>query len=92
MAWIRIRSEQDSDLWSAYCDELGLASCGATEDEAIANLKHAVIAYCRALEKRGILEKRLGELGIHFEQISPRVKDPDKKNLELGKLSPVLVA
>ena len=92
MIWIRIHAEQDGDMWSAYCYELGLASCGITEDEAVANLKHAVLAYCRALSKRGILEKRLMEKGIRFEQITPNVQETPKEKLQLGKLSPVLVA
>lgn len=87
VAWIRIRKEQDGDLWSAYCDEAGLASCGTTEEEAVANLKHAFIAYCRALAKRGILETRLEEQSIPYEAISPR-----KQGTARGELSPVLVA
>ena len=88
MIWIRIRIEQENGLWSAYCDELGLASCGATKAEAKANLKNAVIAYCRALDKRGILEKTLKEKGIPFEDVS--LKAP--KEVGVGELSPVLLA
>ena len=87
MVWIRIRSEKDGGLWSAYCDELGLASCGTTEDEAIANLKHAVIAYCRALQKRGILEITLKDKGVYFED-APKAPDTDIANVPL---SPVLI-
>lgn len=91
MAWIRIREEQDGDFCSAYCDNLGLASCGTTKEEAVANLKHAFIAYCRALQKRGILEARLKEKGIRFEPIPPINQKTAPKKLELGELSPVLV-
>jgi len=91
MAWIRIRRERDGDLWSAYCDELGLASCGITEGEAVVNLKHAFIAYCRALIKRGILEKRLKEKGIHYEPIPPSPQKGYGNKSESGELSPVLV-
>lgn len=92
MAWIRIRSEQDGDLWSAYCDKLGLASCGITEGEAVANLKHAFIAFCRALTKRGILEKRLKEKGIPYEPIPASPQKDRGKKVESGELSPVLLA
>ena len=92
MAWIRIHTEQEGDLWAAYCDELGLASCGATEDEAIANLKHAVIAYCRALHKRGILEETLKGKGIPFEPIPPQPSKLGRGKAGFGQLSPVLVA
>jgi len=92
MAWIRIHTEQDGDLWSAYCDELGLASCGATEDKAIANLKHAVIAYCRVLDKRGILEETLKKKDVHFEPLPPHPHKVGQGKAGFGQLSPVLVA
>lgn len=91
MIWIRIRREQEGELWSAYCDELGLASCGATEAEAIANLKHAVMAYCKALSKLGILEKTLKEKGVDFEDISPKTPKAKRGRVVAGELSPVLV-
>lgn len=84
--WIKTRVEHDGDLWSAYWDDLGIGSCGASEDEAIANLKNAVTVFCRALERRGILEKRLTEKGIQFETVVPKTAP---KGTE--KLSPVLV-
>ena len=91
MIWVRIVIRQDGDLWSAYCEELELASCGATGHDAEANLKHAIIAYCRALQKRGILEKRLEEKGIQFEHISPRFKELERDKQSEGELCPVLV-
>ena len=91
MIWIRIHTEQEGGLWSAYCNELGLASCGATEVEAIANLKHAIIAYCRALSKRDILVKTLKEKGVGFEDISPKIPKARSGKVVAGELSPILV-
>jgi len=53
---IEPRVEQEGDLWTAYCDELGLASCGENLDEALENLRRAITAFCRALGRKGLLE------------------------------------
>ena len=82
--WVKIRPEQDGDLWSAYCDELGLGSCGRSEKEAESNLKDAISVLCYALERRGLLEKRLKEKGIHYEIVTPKIEEGEE-------LKPVLV-
>lgn len=41
---------QDGRSWSAECVELGVASCGDSEKEAIANAKEATLLYLE--EKR----------------------------------------
>ncbi|KKK94750.1 hypothetical protein LCGC14_2679710 [marine sediment metagenome] len=45
------RTVQDGDMWSAYCDELEIGSCGSSEPEAIANLDNAIRALWHAREK-----------------------------------------
>jgi predicted RNase H-like HicB family nuclease len=47
MKW-RVVLEQDPETgdWAAWCPELpGCASCGETEDEAMANVKEAIELY-----------------------------------------------
>ncbi len=66
------RVVKDGGLYSAYCDELGLASSGTTKREAIKNLENAIISYCRSLDEIDLLEKRLGEKGIQFEVFTPK--------------------
>jgi len=63
------RLEQDGDLWSAFCDELRMASCGTTDEEAILNLLRTLQALGRALRKRGILEKTLTDAGLEWREI-----------------------
>ncbi len=82
--WVEMDTKPDGNLWSAYCNELGLASCGSTENEAKANLQNAISAYCRALDERGILEKRLIEKHVEFGYVQP--KTPARRGLR-----PVLV-
>jgi len=85
--WLREpRTHYDGHLWSAYCDELGLGDCGATEASAKENLEKSVLVYCRTLGKHGILEKRLTEKGIRFEEAPSKVDRESKQ-----KLIPVLV-
>jgi hypothetical protein len=80
------RTHYDGHLWSAYCDELGLGDCGATEAIAKASLEKSVLVYCHTLQKYGILEKRLTEKGIKFEGAPSKVDKVSKQ-----KLIPVLV-
>jgi len=45
---IRIILERDPETgdWSAYCPQLpGCASCGVTEEEALENIKEAIVLY-----------------------------------------------
>lgn len=63
------RVEQGRGLWSAFCDELGMASCGATEDEAVANLVVTLTAFGRTLRRRGILEETLTNAEIQWKPI-----------------------
>ena len=54
-----LRIEPDGDLWSAYCDKLGLDSFGTTKQEAEVNLGCVISLYFKALMERGILLKRI---------------------------------
>jgi predicted RNase H-like HicB family nuclease len=45
---IRVMLERDPETgeWAAYCPQLpGCASCGSTEEEALANIKEAIAFY-----------------------------------------------
>lgn len=48
MVKIRVVLEQDPETgdWAAYCPQLpGCASCGATEEEVLKNIKEAIALY-----------------------------------------------
>jgi predicted RNase H-like HicB family nuclease len=66
---IEPRLEQEGDLWTAYCDELGLASCGESLDEALENLRGAITAFGRALARKGLLQDTLDRAGIKAERV-----------------------
>lgn len=63
------RIEHDRDLWSAYCDELQMASSGATREEAEGNLVETLQAFARALRKRGLLEETLDKSGLKWRSV-----------------------
>ena len=46
--------EEDDDRWSAEVPTLpGCATCGDTQEEALANIRDAVEAYIRDMQKAG---------------------------------------
>jgi predicted RNase H-like HicB family nuclease len=71
MANLRIRvknfqTEPDGDVWTSYCEEFDIASCGGTPEEAEHNLELALKAHFRSLDKRGVLEWVLKEKNVEF--------------------------
>lgn len=64
---IEPRVEKDGTMWSAYCDQLGMASCGTTREEAEDNLVKTLQTLMRVLRRRGILEQTLEGAGIEFK-------------------------
>ena len=68
--FVHPRIEQDGDLWSAYCDELKLASCGATREEAEHNLRECLAAFGRAVRRQpGALENILDEFNVKWQKV-----------------------
>lgn len=61
-----IVSEQiwkEGNMYTSYCPELDLASCGRTVDEARKNLKEALEIFIEETSKLGTLEELLEEAG-----------------------------
>lgn len=56
--------EPDDDQYTATCIELGVASCGDTIDEAMANIREAVAVYLEGIEELGERERIFRERGI----------------------------
>ena len=73
--WLNIAIEQERETWSAFCDELHLASVGGTHDEASRNLMIAIHAYAGVMNRRGVLEQFLTEREIQHEEIWTKI-DP----------------
>jgi len=53
--------------WTAFCDTFNLAGCGETEKQALSALDGAIMSFCRALRRRGLLETALNEMGVVYE-------------------------
>lgn len=77
------RITKGENLYTAFCDELGLASCGESDYLATENLKNAIKAYCSALNERGILIKRLTEKGVKVKVTHPK-PSPYKVLIPIG--------
>ena len=54
----------EDDQFVSRCDELGTASCGDTVDEAIENLREAVLLYVETLEELGQRKRVFRERNI----------------------------
>lgn len=76
-----IVSEQiwkESNMYTSYCPELDVASCGQTVDEARKNLKEALEIFIEETSKLGTLDELLEEAGYDLssrDQILVRRKE-----------------
>ncbi len=64
--------------------ELGTASCGDTEQEALHNVVEATELYLDVLRDHGQLERTLGEKGVQVQQhqaTGPRVVCPQGRHV-----------
>ncbi len=57
----------DGDVWTSYCEEFDIASCGDTGEGAERNLYNALLAHFRSLDKRDSLVEVLEKRGIVFK-------------------------
>ena len=58
----RVRAEDGQ--YAAYCDELGVASCGDTVQDAFHAIEEATLLYLNVIEEGGELERILAEQNI----------------------------
>lgn len=78
---------EDNGMVTGVCDALGLVSSGKDKKEAENNLRNSVIAYCRALDKRGVLTERLKQKKVEYR--INQIDEPEHNKQR--KLIPVLV-
>ena len=69
---LSIEIEREGDAFTAFCSELGTASCGDTEDEALENIVEAVTLHLNTLEKLGQRERVFREAGIEVVEDQAR--------------------
>lgn len=56
----------EEGAWVAECPELGVASCGDTENEALDNIRDAVVCHLKGLAHFGNLEEVFRERQIEI--------------------------
>ena len=63
---LRLTAEvwKEGGMYTAYCRELDLASCGHTVEEAWANLKEVFEIFLEETSKKGTLQELLEEAGL----------------------------
>lgn len=61
---LTVSKEAEGEQFSAFCHELGTASCGDTIDEALRNIREAIALHLSTLEELGELHRFLEERGI----------------------------
>ena len=69
---------KESNMYTSYCPELDVASCGQTVDEARKNLKEALEIFIEETSKLGTLDELLEEAGYDLssrDQILVRRKE-----------------
>lgn len=69
---------KESNMYTSYCPELDVASCGQTVDEARKNLKEALEIFIEETSKLGTLDELLEEAGYNLssrDQILVRRKE-----------------
>jgi predicted RNase H-like HicB family nuclease len=60
------RVPQEGDQFVSICDELGVASCGDSREEALEAVEDATRVYLEALIEEGELARVLEERGLHL--------------------------
>src|SRR2546426_12043901 len=70
---LRIFNSESVDCpHASECVELGVASCGATIDEAVANIREATVQYLNAVEHNGEIARIFRKRGIPISLGEPR--------------------
>jgi len=73
---LSVELHDNGDVIVSYCPVLDIASQGITKQEAIENIKEAVVAFVSSCYDRGVLNEVLTERG--FKRKSGKIEVPDK--------------
>ncbi|MEN6479435.1 MAG: hypothetical protein ABFD20_07325 [Anaerolineales bacterium] len=71
---VTLTVRREGDLYVSECVQLGTASCGASPQEALDNIREATLLYLNTLEELGICEETLAQRGVPLfaEQSDPQ--------------------
>jgi predicted RNase H-like HicB family nuclease len=61
---------QEGDMYTAYCPELDLATCGHTVEEARHNLREAIEIFLEETAEMGTLQELLAEAGYSLDEVA----------------------
>ena len=73
---------EDEDWHVASCDTLDVHSQGRSEEEAVHNLREALILFLTSCLERGVLEKVLKDAGFSVQE-GVSVAEPGQKVLDI---------
>jgi predicted RNase H-like HicB family nuclease len=75
---------EEGGMFTAYCPELDVASCGHTQEEAKKNLGEVIVIQLEETARLGTLKDFLTEAGYVIEN---EVLETEKKIVGFGELS-----
>ncbi len=61
---------QEGNMYTAYCPELDLATCGHTIEEARHNLREVIEIFLEETAKMGTLRELLAEAGYSLDEVA----------------------
>lgn len=68
---VKVEIQAEDGQFTAYCPELGTASCGDTFEEAAENIKEALCVHLNTLEELGERRNFFKEHNIHLYRKEP---------------------
>ncbi len=74
---------QEGDMYTAYCPELDLATCGHTVEEARRNLREVIEIFLEETAEMGALEEVLAEAGY---AIGETIQEPARHLVAIAPL------
>jgi len=69
---VTLKFRKEGKRWAAFCEELGTASFGRSIQEALKNIKEAVLLHLNTLEDVGEIERFFREHNITFHSHKPK--------------------
>ncbi len=71
---VAIEAHQEDGEWVATCPDLGLASQGASLDEALQMLQEATVLFFETSDELGILAEELVNKGLLTRELAPHFR------------------
>ena len=79
---LTLKVNRERSQYVSVCEELGVASCGNTVEEAFEAAKDATTVYLQTLDDEGMLEEVLAERGVKVLPGDPPAEDGEVRPTE----------